>query len=398
MARGKGGSCAGVIFMVVWSAFVLVFDGVLAWQWYRQLEALSFPQTPGKIVKSSVETHRGNKGGSTYSIEVEFTYEVNGVKYTGDRYRAATMSSSDRGVFELVKTLRPGTKVDVYYRPERPQESLLKPGLEGIDLFFPLFLLPFNAIAMGGWLHGWELLRNRLGRKVIGGFPYFEHGMTTRVRLVTPTPLILILVVLGALSFALIFILGFTVGINPSLFVMECVWGLLFAIAIYIYFKQVLTGETRELLVEEDLGQLSVASTKASYANLTVPFRDVGDLAHDSMADEATILPAVQLYYRASDGTIAHAPIVETNDSSAAADLIAWIKDKIRWQEPDWIGEVRALQKTREADDEEDEEEDEAENEDGTDDGDSGRGERATSMEEDDAEFERRRRRDERDR
>jgi len=76
------------------SALTLLFDGVIVHGITRQLHALSYAETTGTITASKV-TESSDSDGSTCGFEVRYTYEVNGQKNVGDRYRYSQWRASN---------------------------------------------------------------------------------------------------------------------------------------------------------------------------------------------------------------------------------------------------------------------------------------------------------------
>lgn len=88
-----------------------------------------WPTVSGKIVQSERVFVDGGRD-SHYRADMSYSYQVNGKKYTSDRISlwSRNLSSYDsiNGVF--VKNHPPGTSVDVYYEPTRPEHAVLIPG------------------------------------------------------------------------------------------------------------------------------------------------------------------------------------------------------------------------------------------------------------------------------
>jgi hypothetical protein len=63
--------------------FVLL--GYASWAAWKSSAAGRWPRTKGVVTRCEVKTSSGGKGGVTYRVEVEYTYEVARRSYTGDR-------------------------------------------------------------------------------------------------------------------------------------------------------------------------------------------------------------------------------------------------------------------------------------------------------------------------
>lgn len=131
-----------LVFLVAGLGFALVF--VLPA--IKSLRALDWDPTECQILASSVATHSGDDG-ATYSVEVTYRYEVDGVEYTGDRYRFLGGSSSGRkGKQEVVDALPPGAMTSCWVNPEDPQEAVLD---RRFSWEYAFALLPLVFVVLG---------------------------------------------------------------------------------------------------------------------------------------------------------------------------------------------------------------------------------------------------------
>ena len=87
-------------------------------------------ETPAKIVRAKLETHRGSKGGTTYEATAEYTYQYGSRQYTGNR--VGIQGGSDNfGSFQqnvhrqLSEHQKSGRPFRCYVNPERPAEAIL---------------------------------------------------------------------------------------------------------------------------------------------------------------------------------------------------------------------------------------------------------------------------------
>src|SRR5262245_53673144 len=93
-ARGKFVLAMGVV--LFWSAISLAPDTVIVLSIKRQAHAAAaFAAVPGTVTSSSVKQGAGSHGGSVYQAELQYTYTVAGVVYTGDRYFYGYSATSD---------------------------------------------------------------------------------------------------------------------------------------------------------------------------------------------------------------------------------------------------------------------------------------------------------------
>jgi hypothetical protein len=113
----------GAVFIIIGSslAYVFMIRPTLAIR-----EAASWQETPCTITSSKVEASRGNKNGTTYSIEIHYEYFVDGEKILGDRYNFDTGSSSGHDWRrKIVQDHPPGHQTVCYVNPADPYESVL---------------------------------------------------------------------------------------------------------------------------------------------------------------------------------------------------------------------------------------------------------------------------------
>ena len=114
----------------------------------------SWPSVDGTMVRSEVggrytASEKGKSGHTTYLPTVEYTYVVEGKDYAGRRYELIERGEGDRATIERkLRDYPVGATVKVFYDPDEPAESLLKPGRP--DAMGIPFVLGFIAIAVGG--------------------------------------------------------------------------------------------------------------------------------------------------------------------------------------------------------------------------------------------------------
>ncbi len=129
----------------------------------RSLRAQSWPAVPCTIVESAVGVH-GDSDGDTYSIDVRYTYELNGRTYEGTRYKFFGGSSSGREAKQaVIDQLPPGTHAACYVDPRDPASAVIDRGV-GLEYLIGLVPMTFLAVGVGGmaWsLRVWRRARHR---------------------------------------------------------------------------------------------------------------------------------------------------------------------------------------------------------------------------------------------
>lgn len=162
VSRASGGKasrgCLGVFFGV----FLVV--GTLFFYWFtlepigQALAARKWQPTPCTITSSRVESHSSDDG-TTYSIEIEFDYEVDGKRYHSDRYSFVSFSSSGRKGKKKVVAAHPvGSEQTCYVNPSDPSEAVINPRISG-SMFIGCFTLIFVIIGMAGLAYTFGILR-----------------------------------------------------------------------------------------------------------------------------------------------------------------------------------------------------------------------------------------------
>ncbi len=109
-----------------------------------------WPKVGGKVVSSSVESKRGNKGGVTYHAEVLYEYSVADQTYSSDTIAFGEYGSSDPArARKIVNRYPPRSGVVVYYAPDDPSKSVLEVGVSAKTFFLTGFGLIFFCVGLG---------------------------------------------------------------------------------------------------------------------------------------------------------------------------------------------------------------------------------------------------------
>ena len=146
------------VFLVAGVGFSMFF----LWPAIKVVRAQSWTATECAVERSWVESHSGEDG-ATYSIEVRYRYEVDGVEYAGERYEFMGGSSSGHDSKQkVVDRLAVGSVTTCYFDPDDPRSSVLHRGFGWVYLFAFLPLI-FVAVGAGGMY--WALTS---GKKKLG--------------------------------------------------------------------------------------------------------------------------------------------------------------------------------------------------------------------------------------
>ena len=280
---GKGcGVAVLIVFVGFWSVITLIFDILLGSLMYKQIRANEFPSTTGVIVESSTERtgRRGRREGSSEQAHIRFEYTVDDRPYESNQWRYDSFGTSGRLAREIVARFPKGSERPVYYNPANPAEAVLVPGLLGIDLFIILFLTPFNLVMLTGWAAPFLMMLPR-DSALRSGTAVLEKGVVSRVRIVDRWPLGRAVATLGGGAFLSIFILAFATRMNPSMLTMQIWWGVLIAMAIwvYVYNRRFLYSAGSELTIDQAREVLTLPRTRKRKEAVSIPLGRVRDVS-----------------------------------------------------------------------------------------------------------------------
>ncbi len=326
-----------LVFVLGWSGITLTFDVIWASGVHQQLAALGYPTTDGIVTESKAVSSRGGHGRATTAPKITYSYQVANKKYTSDRYRYRQFSSSDGNAARVVAQHPVGRQVTVHYSPDDPADAVLLTGLEGSDLFLPMFMMPFNAVMLALWWGSAVGIRNWRRPPVAGGVQFWDDGYQLRVRLPRCAAWVVGLLWLAVPSFALTFILGLSSGFNPSLDLMEIVWSLLLivALAAYLKVKLRLIGGRADLVVDDLNRAVTLPQTFGRKEPQTLT------------ADQLRSLVVVDVERRGSKGSISHSYVPtliwqdrdgiehreklgEWTDQTRAESFATWLRERLK--------------------------------------------------------------------
>jgi hypothetical protein len=325
----------------VFSIVTLALDGSIILAAYWQVRALKFLTTTGVIISSRLEEQesRGRDGFSThtYSAVVKYQYFVAGKAYSGDRYRYGLFFNGTSAQ-QIVNEHPAGKKVGVYYNPKNPADSLLRPGLEGADLFGTMFLLPFNLIPLGIL----ALIGRRTWSRCFGyrgaGTKVWDDGLVVRVRLPPVPPSFYAAVAAGMLAFFGLFpLLIFYGGPYAPISVMYHVWAVILVSVpvVYVLAACIQSRGAYDLAIDAIAGTVSLPCTRGRKRKVLMPLQEI-----TSVEVRAVELPGSHggflsgyiptLVLTDADGTSRAKVLVQWNDPRRAEALAAWLRQRLK--------------------------------------------------------------------
>jgi len=130
-------------------------------------DAKNWERAPAVVLSSSVQTHRGSDS-TTYSIQIEYEYELEGRTRRSDRYNFVGGSSSGYDSKKRVVDQYPaGHRFEAYVNPRNPGEAVIDPGFNwffaAMFAFGAVFALAGTAVAVSS-LRGGASRRSPAGR------------------------------------------------------------------------------------------------------------------------------------------------------------------------------------------------------------------------------------------
>jgi hypothetical protein len=99
-------------------------------------EAAGWPATDGIITDSYIATHPGSEGQTTYSPELKYQYQVDGLSYNGDQLFVTSYWSDYSWAQSYHDRYPVGATVTVHYDPRNPSEAVIETQTNQFDYIF----------------------------------------------------------------------------------------------------------------------------------------------------------------------------------------------------------------------------------------------------------------------
>lgn len=133
------GGAAGVA--MLWSSFASL---------KRAVDAEHWPTTTAEVQHSALRKSEDSEGTATYAVEVNYTYQVNGVPYSGNTigygYAGGSGYEQHRKLFEKIRSVQ---SVLVRYEPTDPQNSSITYGPSRSHLIRISFAITWCLLLVG---------------------------------------------------------------------------------------------------------------------------------------------------------------------------------------------------------------------------------------------------------
>jgi len=329
MDQLKRSGC-GLGFMALWLAFwaliTLGADAVLAYCALRQCWAYTYASTQGTVLRTNITSSTDSEGGTSYTPEVKYAFQVGGVKYNSDRISYLFVSSSSKAANDVLARFPVGKPTTVYYNPASPGDSVLLRGIDGMGLFVGIFFLPFNVIMLVMW-YG---MFSHLGPgKPIRRWLHFQSrddGLAARLTIYTTPPLVAFLIGAGAAGFCLSFVIGFGMTVWPVMWLAVPGWIVVLVVSMLSW--RAALGWARRLEVDRLTGKMTIHQ-KSGSRNISAA--EVREIAVDGSSTTDS-----EGHVKSSYATCLVCTAKEGEErielcTFASEDLSQWVRD--------WVGE-----------------------------------------------------------
>lgn len=259
------------LFFLVWAGFVLVADATVAYGVRTAVRSADWTPTDGVVSRS--ELRHGRKG--AVSLDLAYSYTVDGQRLTGRDYQPGPVLFPSKKWREVHAALPVGSRVLVHYNPADPAEAVLVSGLRPDVLLVLLALTPFNVIAVGLGCAWWAAVTRRRAFDPARDVRPTADGYAARLNGFGPVAVFV--AALGGVSFAGLLVIMFLVhgvGKVPVSWAVDGgVWAGILAVCGLLAWRY-----RHPRMVVEGLDTLTVPTTPAGRATLTVPRASVRDV------------------------------------------------------------------------------------------------------------------------
>jgi len=134
--------------------FLLFLSMLGAWLTYsaigtiKALQTLSWPHTNGFVISTEVKRIPSSKGPSKFSPIINYTYKVDSVEYSSDRYSSTGASGTSEWANGVVSQYWVNSAIKVFYNPRNPKESVIDPGLQSDNYWMTILSSFFFAVVL----------------------------------------------------------------------------------------------------------------------------------------------------------------------------------------------------------------------------------------------------------
>ncbi len=343
--RSNNGGIGIAFFIFItlfWSTIVCLFDGHMIYTVYRQSQSERYPTVSGIVTDTEIDTYTttDDDGRTTTSHEaiIKFNYEVQGRPYRSDTYRYGARTFADPARADAAINRYPkGAEVEVHYNPSNPDDAVLEVGVATGELFAFVFLTPFNLVMFWFWGFLGGHFRRKITKPPAGGAPIIKRDFVIFVRLPRYSPLTFAGMIALGISFVSVFVVGFSTGMEPPMWVIWATWACILIPALTAYFwRTFLVGSgAKDLVIDDNHESLSLPQTFGRKTDVLVPIAmiadiDVETITHHSSKGGTSFTFAPGLTWTDDAGTTRRDKLADWRSLDRAKDLVDWLKDHLR--------------------------------------------------------------------
>jgi Protein of unknown function (DUF3592) len=338
LAKSRFGfkGCVILAFSLCWWFVTLVGDFMVLRGAIRQVRTLDYVAVEGTMTKCQV-TEEPSDEGTSYGVRAEYTYRIGDQPYVANRVRHLEMWGRSTAI-GFVGGHPPGSSVTVYYDPADPADAVLIPGVGGPELFYLMFLAPFNLIMFG--------LAFGVGQALVFGDPpvpewprgvqFFKRHDEARVRVIKTTPATAAAAVFAGGTFFGTFAVAFAAGMPPAAVVMIVAWLAILGATAFAYWRRIcrIAARKDDLVIDGRRKRLTLPQTFGRTGPVVVSVADVLAVEVDVVTtnDEHGHLvryaPTVRWRDAASEPR--EGRLAEWEHREHAERLVEWIRSRTR--------------------------------------------------------------------
>ena len=148
-------SIGGTIFLLIFGMIFFSAGGFCAWMLCIKpmsgvIASGGWTPTPAQIIDSQLVRSHSSNGSSTYRIDIQYQYNINGSRHVSNRYdffRSSMHSNVGVGAMrEIIESLPSGTETSCLVNPANPDEAVISRSVPWFNALFMVFPLPFLFI------------------------------------------------------------------------------------------------------------------------------------------------------------------------------------------------------------------------------------------------------------
>ncbi len=121
---------------LVFGFFILLLGGWFVYSAMgvvKSLQSLSWPHTQGTVLSTDIKKIPGSKGPTKYSPVILYSFTVGTNEYSSEKYSITIARGTMDWAKQNIDQHPVNSIIQVYYKPENPEISILKTGLQSDD-------------------------------------------------------------------------------------------------------------------------------------------------------------------------------------------------------------------------------------------------------------------------